>query len=243
MKNCLPFIVFFFYCQFYYNQIPNGPAGVGSSSDVQIWLDATDISASDGDAISNWSDASGNGNNFTQSSAPLQPTYSSSSSINSGPAVNFANDHMVSGSISALESNQLSWIVVLNTNNTSTQIVNRSNFNSGAGVGSNTLLGNYTTSTLFRSHTRESGSNMCAVDDSYQLGSHIWTSIWDGTTSFRTYIDESLVGETSAGSASPSGHNYTLLGANNLSTSIHSLVISLNVFFTALISTMLKELF
>ena len=217
MKNCLPFIVFFFYCQFYYSQIPNGPAGVGSSSDVQIWLDATDISASDGDAISNWSDASGNGNNFTQSSAPLQPTYSSSSTINSGPAVNFANDHMVSGSISALESNQLSWIVVLNTNNTSTQIVNRSNFNSGAGVGSNTLLGNYTTSTLFRSHTRESGSNMCAVDDSYQLGSHIWTSIWDGTTSFRTYIDESLVGESFAGSASPSGHNYTLLGANNLS--------------------------
>ncbi|MDB4710953.1 hypothetical protein OAF16_04410, partial [Flavobacteriales bacterium] len=200
-----------------FSQTPNGPGGVGTINELQIWLDATKISASNGDPISSWSDLSGNGNTFTQVSAPLQPSFNSNSSINSGPAVTFNSDFLSSSSISSLETNQLSWILVSNTSNTSTQVLLRSDYSSGANFGSNKLWGYFTNSTQFISHTRESNGLMPKLIDSYNLGSHIWTSRWDGTTFFDSYIDEGFIDNSVSGSAVPSGHNSTYLGASNAS--------------------------
>ena len=99
----------------FFSQAPVGPGGVGTSSELSVWLDASKITASDGDFLSSWSDQSGNGNNFSQSSAPLQPFFSANSSINGLPAVSFNSDFMQSGTIPSIESNQLSWIIVTNT--------------------------------------------------------------------------------------------------------------------------------
>lgn len=65
-----------------------GPGGVGASSNLNIWLDASQISLSDGDPVATWADLSGSGCDFTQSS-PNQPTYNLSGSINSKPTVSF----------------------------------------------------------------------------------------------------------------------------------------------------------
>ena len=137
-----------------YSQVPDGPGGVGSSSDVQIWLDATKISASNGDPISIWSDVSGNGNDFSQASAPLQPSYSSNSLINNGPGVSFVSDFLSSGSVANLATNQLTWILVSNTSNTNTQVLLRTDYSSGASFASDKLWGYYTKSTQFISHVR-----------------------------------------------------------------------------------------
>ena len=67
-----------------FSQTPNGPGGVGTINELQIWLDATKISASNGDFLSSWGDVSGNSNDFTQSNPTYQPTFSDNSSINSG---------------------------------------------------------------------------------------------------------------------------------------------------------------
>ena len=96
----------FFFAFSFYSQLPSGPGGVGTSNELSIWLDATKITANDGDFLSSWSDISGNGNDFSQSSAPLQPFYTLISSINGGPAVSFSSDFFQSSSISSLESNK-----------------------------------------------------------------------------------------------------------------------------------------
>jgi hypothetical protein len=51
-----------------------GPGGVGSSTTNPLWMQASKLSGNTGDAISSWADASGNGNNFEQSTNTYQPT-------------------------------------------------------------------------------------------------------------------------------------------------------------------------
>ena len=196
-----------------FSQIPNGPGGVGSMNELKIWLDANKITANDGDFLSSWADVSGNANNFSQASAPLQPFYTLNSTINNGPAVSFANDFLSSSSISDLDSDELTWVIVSNTSNTATQVLLRSDYSAGANVGSNRIWGNFTNSSEFISHSRESNGTIVKLIDSYNIGSTIWHSRWDGTTLFDTYIDETLISSSSIADASPSGHNNVFLGA------------------------------
>ncbi len=49
-------------------QRPNGPGGVGSTdgnSSLIMWMDANELNASNGSTVTNWTDKSGYGNNFT----------------------------------------------------------------------------------------------------------------------------------------------------------------------------------
>ncbi len=66
-----------------------GPGGVDNSTNVSMWLKADDLNLSNGASISNWPDASGNGNNATQSISAQRPSFVSSSPINGQPAVLF----------------------------------------------------------------------------------------------------------------------------------------------------------
>ncbi len=70
----------------YYAQ--SGPGGVGSSTNNPLWLQADDISISDGSAISSWSDRSGNGNDASQATAAYQATYETSE-VNGHDVVRF----------------------------------------------------------------------------------------------------------------------------------------------------------
>ncbi|HXH18411.1 MAG TPA: Calx-beta domain-containing protein [Chitinophagales bacterium] len=68
-----------------------GPGGVGGSTDNKLWLRADAITGvADGGSVTTWSDQSGNGNDFTQSTASKKPTYTqSNSNFNNKPTVNF----------------------------------------------------------------------------------------------------------------------------------------------------------
>ncbi|MCG8574377.1 MAG: T9SS type A sorting domain-containing protein [Flavobacteriales bacterium] len=90
-----------------------GAAGVGSSSENIIWLDAHALSLSDGASVSLFSDVSGNGNNFSQASGDRMPLFSASE-INGLPAVTFdgVNDYLDAGAISALESANITYFIV-----------------------------------------------------------------------------------------------------------------------------------
>jgi len=64
------------------------PGGLPVTSGLVSNLDASEISASDGDSISTWSDISDNGNDATQSTASAQPTYDSTG-LDGDPALVF----------------------------------------------------------------------------------------------------------------------------------------------------------
>lgn len=74
-----------------------GPAGVGNATSNPLWLKADYITgATDGAALSTtWVDASGNGNNASQSNAAYRPIYNQNR-INGHPAITFdgVNDYL-----------------------------------------------------------------------------------------------------------------------------------------------------
>ncbi|MEO9966787.1 MAG: DUF2341 domain-containing protein [Reichenbachiella sp.] len=71
----------------------DGPGGIGTSTNLPIWLRASDLAVGDGNEITTWPDRSGNGNDYTSiaGNGGLRPTLSSSA-INSRPGVLFHGD-------------------------------------------------------------------------------------------------------------------------------------------------------
>jgi len=66
-----------------------GPGGVGNASTNGLWLKVDDLELLDGEAVSNWQDASGNNNDANQTITGEQPSFISSSSFNNYPSVDF----------------------------------------------------------------------------------------------------------------------------------------------------------
>lgn len=92
-----------------------GPGGVGTSSNLQIWLDASQLGLINGDPVGTWSDASGNTNNATGLGA-ARPTYLSSG-LNGMPSVSFdGGDEVETGAIAALNTSEVSWFTVCDGN-------------------------------------------------------------------------------------------------------------------------------
>lgn len=103
-----------------------GPAGVGSSTDNQIWLDAHSLGFPDGASVASWADLSGNGADFTQGASLRQPTFNTSG-ISGVSSLTFdgVNDVLASGSIPALESSNVTYFLVYDrTTTTSDMIIN-----------------------------------------------------------------------------------------------------------------------
>lgn len=217
-KNLLIAFVFLTFKCFSQN---TGPGGVGNATDLSVWLDASSISVSDGSNINNWDDISGNNNNFTQSSAPLKPIFTETSSIGAKPAVQFYSDHLVSSSISSLNTSNQSWFLVHNFSNPTVQVLFRSNYTSGSSssLASSQLLGVYSSSTDgIKQYVRASNGNIKANTQAAISGSHISSSVWSSTT-LSSFTDNTLVSNISTGSVSPSGHNLVCLGANSTTPS------------------------
>ena len=69
-----------------------------------FWMDASAGVTESGGSVSAWADQSGNGNDFSQSSGSLQPTYDATG-LNSLPTIIFNNKELVSGVLSSSISN------------------------------------------------------------------------------------------------------------------------------------------
>lgn len=72
-----------------------GPGGVGNTLTLKLWLKADDLSLSNGNPVTNWPDASGNGNDASQGTSTNQPIFQTNV-INGLPAVSFdgSNDYL-----------------------------------------------------------------------------------------------------------------------------------------------------
>lgn len=107
---CLCFILT---VQFNYGQ-DDGPGGVGTSSNMAVWLDPSSLSFGNGDDVDTWDDISGNGNDFSQGVVAERPVFVSSSSLNGKPAVYFdgTDDHIQSNAIGMLDGTRATWFTV-----------------------------------------------------------------------------------------------------------------------------------
>ncbi len=184
-----------------------GPGGVGGTTSNQVWLDAHALGFADGTPVSTWNDISGNLSNFTQGASIQQPLYNSTG-ISSIPSLTFdgINDILVSSSIPALESTNVTYFIVYDRTTTTSDIIITSNYDSNfkkwrtyMNNGQNTLISaHYSPSIKWVRYTDPPGSSF--------FSTHI------SPTNIRTYNQGSLAMSKSATYTVPTGHNSIYLG-------------------------------
>ncbi|MEQ8625744.1 MAG: T9SS type A sorting domain-containing protein [Vicingaceae bacterium] len=86
MKNFILFIFSSLTSLFLFAQ--TGPGGVGNSTNIEAWLDASSLTLLNNDPVNSWTDLSGNNNNADQTTSADQPTFKTNE-INGLPVIEF----------------------------------------------------------------------------------------------------------------------------------------------------------
>lgn len=187
----------------------SGPGGVGSSTNNSFWLDANDMNLANGANVTVLSDVSGNGNDFLQSVVNDQPVFTTGA-VNGLPVVRFdgVDDNLISNSIPALETNNLTWFVVYK----------KSSLETNALIG-----GNYVSNTKQWQSYANSNANF-VISSQYSSGSFQGVSYIDDVanynffsthitpTSMETYKEGVLQSSIVSTYTAPTGNNFIILG-------------------------------
>jgi hypothetical protein len=218
-----------------------GPGGVGSSTSVASWLDATSIGQSNGSLVQSWPDKSGNGNNAVKNVTSAQPTYRTNQ-LNSNPVVDFLGDDMMSiSTVSELDNqDDVSFISVVSTDNLSkAQSILSTNYSGGSSF-------IYKWGQLFRQSTNEDrvrndAGSMSILQGALTTGYHIRTGVVNGSTTndFNGYLDGSSLTSVTLASFSANTHQKTQLGRNvhNANWFLDGQLAEVIIFSTALSTT------
>ena len=137
----------------YYTQAQTGPGGVGNSTNNIMWLKSDAITGLiNGDAVQNWLDVSGNGNNVSQATTARRPIYNTNI-INGFPVVSFSSgsQHYLTGSLVGTLASPFTILTVTRFNNTTaySYVLNLGNGNARANA------------TVSRDHTAPYNSYYC----------------------------------------------------------------------------------
>jgi len=92
------------------------------TSNLALWLDATTLTGTyaNGQAVTSWTDLSGNGRNYTQGNGSFQPMFVSSGA-NSKPSVRFdGNDFLTIPRVIGWPANGFTYVAVMNSSFTDT---------------------------------------------------------------------------------------------------------------------------
>jgi len=197
------------------------PGGVSGGGTNQLWLDANQLTLSNGSPVSTWTDKSGKGNNAT-ATGTTRPTFKTNQ-FNGRPAVSFdgVDDRIRTGSVSALNTNTISSFTVFNTATANTSVLFRYSYASGGGDSylSQFIYGQFyiPSSTQLTYMVRNSASSPPPqrVDKTnYSGGLSMSSQVWNGTTSLDAYYNGTLEGSVAGSNSSPGGSNGVSLGAN-----------------------------
>ena len=188
-----------------------GPGGVGSTSDVQGWYDANNISGvTNGSQLDTWSDRM-NSNDFSGTGSS-RPTYNTNV-INSLPAVNFSGSHVMStGAISALGStNQFTWIVVSQNNSTGFgYLINSRHSSFGQEFASSV------NNTTFGTRVRLTPSGTNALNAGSSAGFHILSATWDAAAgNHNNFLDGANGASSTSAAGAPGTHISLVMGRNS----------------------------
>lgn len=205
---------------FFVAQTQTGPGGVGTTSTMAYWFDASTLSSTyaNNDLIPTWFDISGNGNDATQGTAGSQPTFiSSSASFNGLPAVNFDSDFLNTGAIASLNANVISWFTASKLNNipvagdrglmtTNTSLkVNQY----GQYIKAN-QFGHFVQNASYHFNENPIGIGLTPAQ---MMLPRLHSNIWKSNGDLLFFMDGNLVGSKTGINQIAGTHNYTRLGA------------------------------
>lgn len=208
-------------CSIFSSQAQTGPGGVGGSSTLITWLDASTLSLSNGSNVATWSDISGNGTDFSQGTTADQPLFLTNQ-VNGLPSIDFdgSSDYLTLNNNSILDNeDDLSYFIVVETDNSAAaQCIISTDYSGG-----NAFL--YKWASLFRQSSHEergkddTGSGFKrsnSLSGTYNLRSNIITG--STTDQFRRYVNGVLRHTVSVSPYSVGSHLKTILGRNTVTS-------------------------
>lgn len=190
------------------------PGGVSASSTNKIWLDAYQMSATNGQAIQTWSDFSGNGTNANQIIGANRPSYKTNS-INGMPAMDFdgVDDYMFIDANAVLNSNQSTHFVVYekSTLNAGNNMI----FNMGFSEASN-LIYTYATPSYVGSYIKNSSNATRQFAQGTSSTNLIASYTWDGSLgTYKGFLNGVTKAATTNAANSATGNTITRIGSFN----------------------------
>ncbi|MDF1673510.1 MAG: PKD domain-containing protein [Vicingaceae bacterium] len=210
-KITLLLALFISFCNLIYSQFPGG---VSAASTNKIWLDASQMSANNGQPILSWTDFSGNNTDANQVIVSKSPTYKTNS-INGRPALDFdgVDDYIFISANSALNSNQSTHFIVYekSTVNSGINMLFNMSFNEASN-----LLFSYATPTYNASYIKNSSGSPRYSTYGNPSSNLIASHLWNGNTgSYEGYVNGSAGNFASGATNTATGHNITRIGAFN----------------------------
>jgi len=191
------------------------PGGVAAGVSNQIWLDAFQLGANNGQAIQNWTDFSIGSNTASQALGSRRPIYRTNS-INGMPILDFdgVDDYMeIPSNPSSLDGNQSSHFVVYET--TSLNAGSNMYFNMDFDQGSNFQC-SYATTTYVGSYVKNSSNNVRQFTHGPVVTNHIASYLWDGSAgTYQGFLNGVTKAPTTNVFNAATGHNRTRIGAFN----------------------------
>ena len=198
------------------------PGGVSGASTNQLWLDANQLTLSNGSFVSNWIDKSGKGNDAKAQYSYNMPIFKTNM-INGLPAIQFngVDDRLKTGAISALNTNKITSFAVFTSDDTDPGVLYRYAYATGGGDSylSQFIYGQYYTpaSSELTYIVRNASSTPPPqkINKTSFTGSlNISSLVWDGSTSLKGYYNGSLVGSIAGSNSNPGGNLGIGIGAN-----------------------------
>lgn len=197
---------------------------------LEVWLDASDLSTlyqdsggvtpvtDDGQTVGYWADKSGNGNDFSQGTAANEPRYDAAE-INGRSALYFdgSSDYLDSGAIAALNTDELTCIVVAVHELGSVDRLISCSYTSGAGVWSDDIWGIGSLSTGSMYNFSRSSIAVQVVNNMVAnpfAGAFIVSHVWHSDDSVSGWVNGGIIANSTGANSSPSGHNLVRVGAN-----------------------------
>ena len=186
----------------------SGPAGVGSSANNVVWLDAHALGFSNGVSVSTAADFSGNGNTFSEVSSTKQPIYSTTAA-NGMPALVFdgANDILKSGSIAAIASANVTYFIVFQKSLMTKQSLLAGNYTSNP---SKWLTQTFPNSNKLYTHQYSPTAKHVNYLESTASPTFMSSSI--SPTQIKTYSQGNLQMTNNTPYTTPSGHKNLTIG-------------------------------
>ncbi|HQF43478.1 MAG TPA: Calx-beta domain-containing protein, partial [Ignavibacteriaceae bacterium] len=205
-STLIAFVILMLFYSDAYTQ--TGPGGVGNSSSNILWLKADAITGlNDGDAVTTWSDNSGNGYNLTQANAAYKPTYETGE-INGKPIIRFnsssTDDYLIRNPFAGFATTQISAIVVNKNNGESIDGI--LSYASTASD-NNFLLYNSASVNIYRNGNVNTSTPM--NDNNFHIGGARWNTT-GGATRYHKDGTQTYSGVLSAGASITSGGSLVL---------------------------------
>ncbi len=195
----------------------DGPGGVGTSGNMVYWFDANQLGLSNGNPVATWTDMSGNGNNITQATGSLQPTFLTGQ-LNGKPAVSFdgTDDYLEGGTLAALNTQNLHWIVVFQSPTLHNGYFISSSYSSGGGGNSGQLWGSRVNGAWnsFKAWGTKN-NNEAGKGQTYGASAAILDGFVRSSGLYGTYLNGGTYKFLNGLNATPTGHQHTRVGANS----------------------------